>query len=176
VTGTATPPEVPGPPEDASSITIDGRSTFQALLRRAFERLAQVQPREVVLVDATFGDWPLGERAVVEQFEAWARSQRRLTLIAHGWDAFAARHPRWIAWRRTWSHVVDCRQVVDLEAAAVPTLLWAPGVGALRMTDPVRFRGRWTVEDPVASREVCGLIDALLQRSEPGFPVTTLGL
>lgn len=176
MTDAVTPAEAPGPQEDAAAIAIDGRVAFQALLRRAFDRLAQVHPREVVLVDATFGDWPLGERAVVERLEAWARSQRRLTLIAHGWDVFAARHPRWIAWRRNWSHVVDCRQVVDLEAAAVPTLMLAPGVGTLRMTDPMRFRGRWTVDDPVASREVSGLIDALLQRSEPGFPVTTLGL
>ena len=40
----------------------------------------------MVLCDATFEDWPLGERAVAESLQAWSRTGRRMTLLARGYE------------------------------------------------------------------------------------------
>ena len=51
------------------------------------------------LSDANFHDWPLGERAVVESLQAWARSGRRMTLRARTYDEVICRHARFVRWR-----------------------------------------------------------------------------
>ena len=88
---------------------ITSRAEFHGALRRAFEALRQQGAREVWLCDEDFADWPLGERAIVELLTQWAGSSRKLTLIARNFDEVARRHPRWVAWRRDWSHIVSCR-------------------------------------------------------------------
>lgn len=154
---------------------IASRKAFQDALYRAFAEGAAVGCRELWLCDANFADWPLGERAVVEQLTQWAGSQRRLTLLATTFDEVVRRHPRWVEWRRQWSHVVHCRTNTDLETGQMPSLLLAPGLMSVRLTDTVHWRGRWSREsaDEVPCRE---LIDAVLQRSEEAFPVTVTGL
>ena len=52
---------------------------------------------------STFADWPLNDIEAIASLVRWARPQRRLTLIARHFDDLAVRHPRWVAWRRTWS-------------------------------------------------------------------------
>jgi hypothetical protein len=52
----------------------------------------------------------------------------------------------------------------------------APGVCTLRLVDTLGRRGALHWGEAVAARDAKAQIDALLQRSEPGFPVTTLGL
>ena len=95
---------------------ITSRKTFHEALYRAFAEAAAVGCRELWLCDANFADWPLGERAVVGHLGQWAGSQRRLTLLATTFDEVGQRHPRWVEWRRQWSHVVHCRTNTDLEA------------------------------------------------------------
>ena len=109
---------------------ITSRGEFHAALKSALAEAATVGCRELWLCDTDFADWPLGELAVVESFAQWAGSHRRLTLIAESFDEVARRHARWNEWRRHWSHIVHCRE----------------------------------------------LIDAVLQRSEEAYPVTTTGL
>lgn len=168
--------DAPDPSPAPSRLAIDGRVAFAEAVRTALARVADEPPRELFLVDADFDDWPLGERAVVDAFDRWARTHRRLVLAACRWDALARRHPRWVAWRRTWSHVVDCRQLLDIEPADCPTLLVAPGLCTIRLVDALGRRGALHWKDALAAREAMATVDALLQRSEPGFPVTTLGL
>jgi hypothetical protein len=154
---------------------ITTRGEFQAALHHAFAQAAQRGCRELWLCDEDFADWPLGERAVVEQFGQWAASNRQLTLLARSFDQVARRHARWVEWRRTWSHIVNCRTNTEIETGGFPTVLLAPGVVSVRLSDLVHHRGRLSHDkaDEVHCRE---LIDAVLQHSEEAFPATTTGL
>ncbi|HEY4067146.1 MAG TPA: hypothetical protein VGM74_09645, partial [Burkholderiaceae bacterium] len=120
---------------------ITTRAEFQAALRQGFAEAAAAGSRELWLADPDFADWPLGERDVIEHLSQWVSSSRRLTLLANGFDEVARRHPRWVAWRRTWSHVVSCRINTELEADAMPTLLIAAGTITVRLIDIEHHRG-----------------------------------
>ena len=181
MSSTAVPESGAGPdsgPEMASvHRLIEGRVEMQAAVRQALERVAAASSaRQLFLCDAGFADWPLGDRSVVALFEAWARSHRSLVMIASSFDDLARRHPRWVTWRRQWSHIVDCRVLADREPAFCPGLLHAPGVCTLRLFDVQRHRGAYTEGDRVVDRAIGAEFDVLTQQSEPGFPVTTLGL
>ena len=154
---------------------ITSRAEFHAALRQAFEALASAGSREVWLCDEDFADWPLGERATVDLLTQWAASSRKLTLIARSFDEVARRHPRWVAWRRNWSHIVSCRINTELASGEFPTLLLGVGTVSVRLSDTVRHRGRLSRAQPdeVRCKEQ---IDAILQRSEAAFPATTTGL
>ena len=154
---------------------ITSRSEVHAGLRAAFADAAAQGCREIWLCDADFADWPLNEPALIEHLTQWAKPYRKLTLIAQSFDEFPRRHARWVAWRRTWSHVVECRANVELEAGKMPTMLLAPGLVTVRLVDPERYRGSVSrvPADAIHARE---LIDAVLQRSEEAFPATSLGL
>ena len=154
---------------------IDGRGAFHTALRGAFEAVAQHGCRELWLCDNDFADWPLGERAVIEQLSAWALSSRKLTLVARHFDEVARRHARWVEWRRQWSHIVSCRSNNEVEGDGFPTVLLAPGLISVRLSDVVHHRGRVSLDraDDIRCREI---IDAVLQRSEEAFPATTTGL
>src|SRR5215208_2685474 len=101
---------------------ITSRSEFHAALRGAFSLAASAGARELWLCDEDFADWPLGERAVVDELTQWAQSRRRLTVLAHNFDEVVRRHGRWTEWRRQWAHVVECRTNGEIEAAQMPTI------------------------------------------------------
>ena len=159
----------------ASDSLITSRTEFHASLRSAFAEAAAVGCRELWLCDNDFADWPLDERAVVESLSLWAGSHRRLTLIAQTFDEVARRHARWNEWRRQWSHIVHCRSNAELESGEMPSVLLASGLLSVSLVDPVHHRGRFSHDaaDGVRCRE---MIDAVLQRSEEAYPVTTTGL
>ena len=154
---------------------ISSRREFHDALRSAFAEAAAVGCREMWLCDVDFTDWPLNEVAVIENLTQWAEAHRKLTMLAQTFDEIPRRHARWVAWRRTWSHIVECRSNNELEAGQMPTMLLAPGLFTIRLVDPVRYRGSVSrnAADAVQGRE---LIDAVMQRSEEAFPVTSLGL
>ena len=158
-----------------SDSLITSRGEFHAALHSALDEAAAVGCREIWLCDENFADWPLGERAVVESFSQWAGSHRRLTLIAHSFDEVARRHSRWNEWRRQWAHIVHCRSNAELESGQMPSVLLATGLLSVSLVDPVHYRGRFSHDaaDGVRCRE---MIDAVLQRSEEAYPVTTTGL
>jgi hypothetical protein len=155
---------------------IDGRLEFNAALLVALDDCARAEVPHLWLSDPDFSAWPLGSVEVVTALTRWIGPRRRLTLIAGDWEHLALRCPRWVAWRRRWSHSVQCLQVREEEAQQVPALLYGPPVVALRLhsTRP-RVAGRLMrrAEDFGPLGE---LIDALTQRTQEGFPVTTLGL
>ena len=158
-----------------SDTLITSRAEFHAALRTAFAEVAATGCRELWLCDNDFADWPLGERAVVEELTLWAASSRRLVLLARHFDEVARRHPRWVEWRRGWSHIVSCRTNVELVTGEFPTLLLAGGTLSVRLSDAVHHRGRLSHDraDELRCKEQ---IDAVLQRSEEAFPATTTGL
>jgi len=158
-----------------TDMLITSRSEFHQALREAFAEAAAAGSRELWLVDADFADWPLGERAMVDCLGEWAASSRHLTLLAQNFDEVARRHPRWVSWRRQWTHIVSCRTNTELESAAIPTLFIASDTLSVRLSDVVHHRGR--VSHSKADELHCKeLVDAVLQHSEEAFPATATGL
>lgn len=154
---------------------ITSRGEFHAALRSAFAEAAASGCRELWLCDEDFADWPLGERAVVEQLNRWAASNRRLTLLARSFDEVTRRHARWVEWRRNWSHIVACRTNTELASGEFPAVFLAVGLISVRLSDTPHHRGRLSHEkaEEVRCKEQ---IDAVLQRSDEAFPATTTGL
>ena len=156
-------------------VPIASRAEFLDAIRASFALAAHEGAREIACVDADFADWPLNERAVIDSLAGWVDSRRSLLLFGHSFDELARRQPRFVEWRRQWSHAVHCRHDPDLEAAQLPTILLAPGITCVRLVDRVHHRG--TVSNRAIDMADCReAVDALLQRSVEAFPVTTLGL
>lgn len=151
-----------------------GPVAFSNLVRLALAAAANQGWRELILSDQDFHDWPLGERAVVQSLNDWARSGRRFTLVAASFDDIYRRHARFVTWRRTWSHVVECRVIGKSHSGEVPTALWSPA-WIFHRFDPAHANG--VSGSDVARRIVLHeRLAELLLKSSPGFPATTLGL
>lgn len=166
-------PETPAAPPLPDG-RIEGLRAFQQAVRDALACAAVQGWRELVLCDAKFEDWPLHERVVAESLQAWARSGRRLTMIAGRYDGVLRNQARFVTWRQRWDHIIECRQCRQRDAQDFPSALWSP-VWALRRLDLVRSTG---VCSAAAARrtQVREELDELLSTSSPGFPATTLGL
>ena len=165
------------PPEGGGDTTaIDGREAFRTALIATLDHAAQQGVRRVWLCDPDFSAWPLGQPDCVDAFSRWVTGAERLTVIAASFSHVAVHCPRWVAWRRRWSHKVDCRQLREGESMVLPSMLHAPPLVSLRMLDLTRYtRGHLLRSE--AGLAACGeLIDAVLHRSEEGFPSTTIGL
>jgi hypothetical protein len=154
---------------------IEGREAFQTAVREALAEAASAGWREIWLCDSSFANWPLGERAVIEDLTRWASAHRRLTLLALHFDDIVRRHARWVHWYRQWAHLVHCRSLQELQANDVPVMLHAPGHLTLRLFDPVRYLGTLSRE-PAVGVQAREQIDAISQRSTEAFPATTVGL
>lgn len=161
---------------DGTARPIDSREGFRQALVESLEQCSRDSVGQLWLCDPDFTEWPLGEVFMVDALSRWINSRRRLTLVAASYDHLAARCPRWVAWRRQWSHVVQCLKVIEEQSALVPALVYGPPSLALRMHDLDR-RPRGRLYRSTADIKACGeLVDAISQRAEEGFPVTTLGL
>lgn len=163
-------PAAPLLPEGA----FDGRTEFHERLRTALAAAAQHGWHEIVLSDPTFVDWPLGERACIEILNAWAANGRTLTMLAGTFAVFDREHARFVQWRRTWSHVVDCRACSGAGAPHVPSAFLTPA-WHLHRIDTERSRGV-SGSDPERRRALRERIDECWRRGRPAFPATTLGL
>lgn len=151
-----------------------GPREFSELVRRALFAAAAQGWRELLLCDKDFKDWPLGERAVVEALNAWAGAGRKFTMLAANYDHVLRQHARFVTWRKTWSHLVECRRCGLAHIDSLPSALWSPD-WAIHRVDPVRVVGFSSSDarQRAALREQ--LTEQLLQ-SSPSFPATTLGL
>ena len=151
-----------------------GRTEFCDLIRRAFLAAATQGWREIILCDASFEDWPLGERVVAEALGDWSRTGRKLTMLARNYDAVTRRHPRFVTWRRTWSHIVECRSSASGVNDGFPSAMWTPA-WVFERVDLERSAGYSGHE---ASRRVAlrESLNERLLKSVPAFPATTLGL
>lgn len=151
------------------------RLEFQEALRAAFIECARIGSREIWMCDEDFSDWPLNDGAVIDALTQWAMPHRKLTVLARDYDEVVRKHSRWVEWRRTWSHVIECRAQEETENRDLPTLLLAPSLLCVRLFDRVHFRGNVSRDagDILRNRE---LIDAVSQRSVESFPASTLGL
>lgn len=152
----------------------EGRDAFQQIVRDALACAAREGWREIILSDASFGDWPLGERAVAQSLQNWAASGRRCILLARGFDEVVRRHARFVTWRRTWSHVIEARACPGADPLELPSALWSPG-WVLQRVDPERCAGV-SGSDPERRVLLRESLKEWLDKSSPSFPATTLGL
>jgi hypothetical protein len=151
-----------------------GRQAFQQIVRDALAHAARQGWREIVLADASFEDWPLGERAVVQSLYDWSAAGRRCTLLARRWNEVVRMHARFVTWRRTWSHIIDARACHSADPLELPSAIWSPD-WVMQRLDLERCTGVSGAEPDrrVALQE--NLRD-WLARSSPSFPAHTLGL
>ena len=120
--------------------TFIGRDAFRERVRAGLSAAAAEGWAELVLCDADFHDWPLGERAVVEALTAWVRRAQRLVMLAKTYDEVPRRHAQFVEWRRLWSHKIECRQCKEADASELPSALWSP-VWAVQRLDRLHSNG-----------------------------------
>lgn len=151
-----------------------GRSEFTELLRQAFAVAAGQGWREIILADPSFADWPLGERVVVQALQDWSSAGRKLTMLAKNYDEIVRQHPRFVTWRRTCSHIVECRASATTATDDMPSALWSP-VWLLERRGLALCTG---ITSSDAARRVAlrERLNERLHKSTLSFPATTLGL
>lgn len=161
--------------DDEQRGRIESQAGFTAAAR---EMLAQVDAgpaRDIVLVDPDFSPWPLDDADVLAGLTRWIRLPgRRLRLIGSRFDLIERNQNRFASWRRPFAHAMECLRPVELEPGDVPGLLLLD-TGSLELLD----RERWLARGSSARRTLVlqrERVDALLQRCEPAWPVTVLGL
>ena len=163
---------------------LQGRALCRAELRRLLCGLAPPDgaaqvfdaiPQEVLLADTCFADWPLDDPAVLSSLAHWLRPPgRRLRLIGIDFEAVAQSHPRFARWRRDWTHRIEVLMPADGALAPGLRLLLAGPIAAQWLDAP-----DWrllVVTQPLqvaVLREKCA---DFLQRCQPAWPATTLGL
>jgi hypothetical protein len=151
-----------------------GREQFAGLVRGAFEQAAREGWPELLISDVSFDDWPLAEAATVQSLQTWARPGRRMVMLAARFDRVQRDQPRFVTWRKSNSHLIDCRLWPASAQDGPPSALWSPKWFLQRSAQEACVgtygvdRRRW-----MAVREAIGIG---LRASRPGFPVTTLGL
>lgn len=152
----------------------EGREDFRQLVRDALASAAREGWSEIILSDANFEDWPLGERAVAESLQAWSRTGRHMVLLAKNYDHVVRQHARFVQWRGLWSHIVTAYACPSADALEVPSALWSPA-WVLERRDPERSNGYCGSE---ADRRVLlrESLNEWLRQASPAFPSTTLGL
>ena len=162
------------PPEALPGGRFEGRLAFLELIRQALAMAAHEGWQELILCDANFEDWPLGERAVVQSLQAWSKTGRRMTLLATNFDIIVRQQPRLVAWRRTWSHIIECRRCRDEDPLDFPSAIWSRSWVMQRLSRPLSAG----VSGPEPDRRIHlrEMLDARIRASTEGFPASVLGL
>lgn len=167
-------------PSDASlpslpSGRFSSREGFQQMVRDALATAVREGWQEIIISDANFHDWPLGERAVADLLQEWSHGSRRFTMLAGSYDDVIRRHARFVRWRGTWDHIITCRRSPAADPLDIPSVLWSPQ-WVMHRLDPERCVGVTGFEPDrrVLLRET--LNEWLRSKSAPGFPASTLGL
>jgi peptidyl-tRNA hydrolase len=151
-----------------------GRADFQQLIRSAIAQAAQEGWREMIWFDLNYADWPLGERSVQDDLQAWSETGRKLTIVAKRFDTLIAAHHRFVNWRKQWSYIIEARAVSSASDEEFPSLILAPE-WAMQRLQPALCKGvaGYEAKRRVDLRE---LTQEWLAISSPSFPATTLGL
>ena len=151
-----------------------GRVAFADAVRQAIGAADAQAWALLWLVDDDFADWPLGERSVIADLNAWAQRGRRMRLLARDFSAVGTLHPRFAAWRTTWAHLIEAHAVPQAAPHELPGVIWTPS-WTLERLDPVRSSlvASHAPERRVALHE---RLDEWWMKGRPAFAPTTLGL
>ncbi|MDR2328880.1 MAG: hypothetical protein LBE58_04740 [Comamonas sp.] len=162
-------------PDDGLSGRFEGRAAFDAQLQYFLQQAAAQGWRQIIVADADFADWAWGSADAVELLHHWARQGGQMTVLAHRFDRLVQRHPRWVQWRKTWDHRLQCRRLLSRDVAQVPSALWSPQWAVQRL-DVDRCVGVASAERsaivPLGER----LQEWIRSASTPDFAATVLGL
>ena len=162
---------------DSSALrAINSRSDFLIAARGLLFELPETAARDVYVVDVDFSPWPLGESEVLDALTRWARLPgRRLRLIGSRYDVLERDQSRFAQWRKRFAHTIESLTPTDVEPSDMPCMMLLPGSTCLELLDRGRWQGRASNDrrSVVAQQEK---VDAFLQRSEPAWPATVLGL
>jgi hypothetical protein len=163
-----TPPTLP---------VIAGPEDFAPAVGWAIRTAITEGARTITAVDIAFGEnWPWDDAALRAALAGWLRlPQRRLVLLAAHYDEVPRTHPQFVQWRRDWAHAIAPFVAPEELAHMLPTAVFDDRRVSVVRLDAVQGRGRASLE-PRTRLLWHEKVDALLQRSSPGFPVTTLGL
>jgi hypothetical protein len=153
---------------------VNGLAAFQQLVRDTLACAASQGWKEIIFCDATFADWPLGERAVADALQAWSKTGRKFTLLATRYDELMRRHARFVTWRKTWSHIIECRACPSADPLDFPSAIWSPQ-WVMRRLD-LEHSGCIAGSEPERRLLLREELDEWLRNSSPGFPATVLGL
>ena len=150
---------------------LEGHARFAELVRQALATAAAEGWSRIVLCDADFADWPLGERDVVASLNGWSAHGRSLHLIARHFNVLRERHPRFVQWRIAWSHLVEAKTCAEDD---LPSVLWSPGWTLERLD---ATRGVLLASADAARRVALSeRLNGYWAKGTPGFPASTLGL
>lgn len=160
----------------SSQSAIDSRAEFDAAVHEALHQALARRARRMVWVDVDFAQWPLDDALLLQRLTEWMQlPQRQLVLLATRYDGMDRCHARFVAWYRMWAHAASAFSPSEDDVAELPCVLLAESAALVHLMDPLRWRG-WTTADALQQRLWRDRIDAVLQRSTPAFPATTLGL
>jgi hypothetical protein len=151
-----------------------GRQRFADLIAQALSTSAVQGWSPLVLADPDFADWPLGERAVVDALHAWSARGRSLRMIAHDFKTLRERHPRFVQWRVTWSHLFEARACGAVPPGELPSALWSPAWTLER----IDMAQALLVASTAPGRRVAlgERLEHWWRKGSPSFPAVTLGL
>jgi len=154
----------------------EGAAGLAEALYQALGYADAVSARRLCWCDADFAAWPLGDAAFVGVLTRWARGgARELVMVAAGYESIGRLHPRFLAWRRDFSHVVRCLVPEESHETELPTLWIDSADQAVRVFDREHWRGRAGF-DRVDRQRAREDFDAIAQRATAGFATVTLGL
>ncbi len=162
------------PTQPLPSGRFEGRNDFRQLVRDALAAAAREGWKEIILADATFEDWPLGERAVMDSLSAWSSSGRKCTLLAQRYDEVVRGQARFVAWRARWSHIITAVACPTAEPLDMPSAIWSPG-WVMERRDLDRSNG-YCGGEPDRRVQVRERLQEWLLKATPAFPSSTLGL
>lgn len=158
---------------DTSALEFNGEADFRRHVVEACRQLAEV--RAMDWVDAEFDRWPLSDADLLEALTRWGRLPgRRLRLLARSYDGLRTRHPRFVEWRRVFSHIVDARSPEEPDIDW-PCQLLCDRSRAVVVHDRVRWRGE-TVLEPPRIVAMGRALEPVRERSVAAFAPSVLGL
>ena len=155
---------------------VDSRADFAVALRWFVDAALARGARTMWWLDRDFSDWPIDDPVLLDNLAPWLRlPQRRLLLVFADGSRLRSEHARFCLWRVPWAHAVETLRAQEEDAAEISTVLLDDGPTSLEVLDRDRWRGCTSVA-AVDAQRLRERFDALVQRSSPDVPPTTLGL
>lgn len=161
--------------EASARRSIGSRAEFTAAARDQLLHVDAAPVRNITVVDVDFSPWPLDDADVVIALTRWIRLPgRRLRLVGSRFDLIERDQSRFAHWRKPFAYAIECVTPTDVDPADMPCVM-VTDAGCLELLDRERWQARWSSErrTMVLQHE---RLDALVQRCEPAWPVTVLGL
>lgn len=158
---------------------MDSPAAATAALRWGFAAAIERQARCITCVSTHFETWPLDDPTLLGAFTTWLRlPQRRLVLLSTDFGRLGAALPRFDSWRRDWVHAVPawrCPADPADPPLRLPEALYDDRTISVQVFDAETGRGRAS-DLPRHALLLAQQTDVVLQRSEPAWPLKTLGL